>query len=336
MKYRLLLFGHSQLTQTLISALLKNDPRVISIDAKRNIEAFKRSASLGYDVILLDPEENKESSTDLIKWVMQQHPTPVVIFSIHREDDPESVREYLKAGAVSVLPKPLLLGEYRNKVYGEAFVEQILFYAHTRKLAHTLNSNPATGLISHLIVLGASTGGPVSLKRLLLHLSQPFSGVIFVVQHIPAPFFHSFVYQISQNSKLPVSILYSNQKLESGNVYVIPTGFEVSLIKTEKGYEARLFQSDAVPYCPSISHTMSQAAIAAKDKAVGVVLDGLGDDGVSGLGDILIQGGQTMAEDPKDALIPGIINRSAARGFVQQFGAPEEIASKLQEVCKCN
>ena len=179
----------------------------------------------------------------------------------------------------------------------------------------------------NIVVIGASTGGPLALRELLAALPRDFSAGVLIVQHLPAAFTGVLAAQLRRHSRLPVDEAQHHEALPPGAVRVAPGDFHL-LLRPNARMELR--RGPAVGgHCPSIDVTMQAAAQAYGPHAKGVLLSGMGSDGVRGMLAIRNRGGETFAQDRGSSVIFGMPRRAIEEGVADHVGSPSEIAAML-------
>ena len=176
---------------------------------------------------------------------------------------------------------------------------------------------PALGakVKSDIIVIGASVGGPRTLRTILKDLPRNISCPILLVQRLNAFFLESFVKSLNSACKIEVRTARNGEFLRPGIVYVSPGEMHMEL--TLKGSDpiVRIFKGEPVNYCiPSIDVLFFSAARIYRDKTLGVLLTGMGRDGVAGLGVIQKLGGKTIAESEETAVLYGMPRNAKEQG----------------------
>jgi len=181
---------------------------------------------------------------------------------------------------------------------------------------------PAIGaeVKSDIIVIGASVGGPRTLRTILKDLPRNMSCPILLVQHLNAFFLESFVKSLNSACKIEVRTAKNGESLRPGIVYVSPGELHMEL--TLKGTDpvVRIFKGEPVNYCiPSIDVLFFSAARIYRDKTLGVLLTGMGRDGVAGLGTIQKLGGKTIAESEETAVLYGMPRNAKEQGVADMI-----------------
>lgn len=178
-----------------------------------------------------------------------------------------------------------------------------------------------------IIVIGASTGGPVALQQLLSRLPAEFSGSILVVQHLPATFTAVLAEQLQRQLPLHVKEAEVGDELQRGCVLIAPGGMNVQLTKSGSIQLHNAIKQD--DNLPSINLTMQSVASVYGNKVRGVLLTGMGQDGIEGLTAIREHGGITFAQSLETCLIKGMPERAIESGVVTHIASPHGIAQLL-------
>ncbi len=178
-----------------------------------------------------------------------------------------------------------------------------------------------------IIVIGASTGGPVALQQLLSHLPEDFSGSVLVIQHLPATFTAVLAEQLQRQLPLHVKEAEAGDGLQRATVLIAPGGMNLQLSPygCVRLREAVKDEGDL----PSINLTMKSVAAVYGRKVRGVLLTGMGQDGVEGLAEIRQRGGITFAQSLETCTVKGMPQRAIEAGVVDHVAPPQQIAQLL-------
>lgn len=178
-----------------------------------------------------------------------------------------------------------------------------------------------------IVVIGASTGGPLALRELIMQLPANYALPIVVVQHIPASFTDILADHINKYVSLTVVEAKSGDFLESGKVYVAPGDKHLLFSR-----EGQICLQDGPPvngHRPSVDVTMQSAAERFGSHTRGVILTGMGDDGAMGMVSIRGKGGKTFAQNEESCVVFGMPQQAIARGIVEHIAEPTEIGLQL-------
>lgn len=311
------------------------------------------------DVLTLDLEMPGLDGLAALEILMREAPTPVVVVSGVSGRAASRTLEALEAGAVDFVLKyepgagtnpESLRREVVAKVEAAAKIRVIRSLPQksaARERPPEL-SPPAPGqgrvvefpepaareslidrlLPGGLVVIGASTGGPLALRQLLSTLPADFPAAVVIVQHMPAAFTGVLAAQLHRQIRLPTAEARDGARLEAGHVLVAPGGKHLLLTT-----DARVHLTDGPEihgHCPSIDVTMQSAAGRFGARAVGVQLTGMGSDGAQGILAIHLKGGRTFAQDAASAVVPGMPERAIETGAVDAVAPPAELGRLLE------
>jgi two-component system chemotaxis response regulator CheB len=197
-----------------------------------------------------------------------------------------------------------------------------------RKFAAATPASLVAAARCELCVIGASTGGPIALQRILERMPAGFPLPIAIVQHMPAGFTRPFAERLSRLSLLQVSEAAEGDRLRPGRVLLAPAGRH---LRITGNLAAVLAASPAdAKHIPSIDVTMKSAARARPGRVLGILLTGMGDDGAEGMATIRASGGCTIAESEASCVVYGMPRAAEQRGAVDSMLPLPEIISFLE------
>lgn len=183
--------------------------------------------------------------------------------------------------------------------------------------------------MNKIVVIGSSTGGPKALEVLFSKLPAGFPTPILVAQHLTAQFTASLAARLDRASPVSVTEAKNNQLIESGHAYVIPGDSHFFL--TSPGPRIFLLPARELPK-PSIDMGLVSATEQFGKGTIGVILSGMGDDGVRGARVVKQFGGKILAQDEPSSIIFGMAARVQEAGLVDEVLPLEKIAGRLVEL----
>jgi len=325
MPIKVLVVDDSLFMRRLASDILNADPNIEVADtASDGTEAIRKIRKLAPDCVTLDLVMPGQDGLTTLKHIMAECPTPVVILSAHSKRGADITVECLDAGAVGFVLKPsgelsLDLDKVKPRLTAEVKAAARSSVARIKSLiASTPPRARRPGVAGgKIIVIGASTGGPQTLRVILSSLPANFPVPVIVVQHVPTGLFtQSLAEHLNENCCLVVKVAESDEIIRPGLVVLAPGGFQMMLVprprrcpprgKAEPRQVAvRLKKADPDTLSPSVDVTMQSVGGLYKGNTVGVVLTGMGRDGVAGMKAIKRWGGKTIAQD-ESSLIFGM------------------------------
>ena len=181
----------------------------------------------------------------------------------------------------------------------------------------------------HLVMIGVSTGGPLTLKALFSEI--PLLNASFVVVlHITPEMDYRIAESIDASASMPAALARDGEFLKPGNIYLAPGGFH---LKLEGNHRVALCEGARVNYVqPSVDVAMLSLTRPLTGSLTGIILTGMGKDGAEGLRHIKNIGGTTMAQDQKSSVIYGMPKAALETGAVDFVLSPKEIAAKLVQL----
>lgn len=314
--------------------------------AHSGAEALERLRALRPDVIALDLEMPEIDGLEVVRRAMAERPTAVVVITGASGRAATRTLQALDAGAVDFVLKyapgqgvdpELLRREIVAKVRAAAGVRVVRSLPH--RTAYTAFPaapaaplggtalSPALSGLAGIAVIGASTGGPIALRLLIAELPSDLALSVLIVQHIPASFTGVLAAQLDRHSRLPVREAEPGERLASGHIYVAPGGRH--LLVGRDGRLELVLGPEVGGHRPSVDVTLQSAAQAFGARTIGVLLSGMGSDGVEGMRAVRAKGGRTFAQDAASCVVAGMPQRAIEAGLVDVVASPPELGRLL-------
>ncbi len=335
---RVLIVDDSAFMRHAIVSLLEKDPEIKVVDtAKDGLEALRKAAELDVDVITMDVEMPRLGGLETLKQLMQVHPTPVIMVSSLTESGAETTLKALEYGALDFIPKNMsndkeLFGEeLRRKVKAVARRKSILRLKFRHNLAQTQGgaghssfgqaaqaktASPAKAPIvftqgntgpRDLVVIGVSTGGPPVVQKILAALPKNLPACVLISQHMPATFTGPFAKRLNSVSQFTVTEAVDGDRLINGHAYVCPGGKHMGI--RLNGPLPEISVSDeprSALYKPTVNVLMETAGKVMGRKTLGVMLTGMGSDGIDGARVLREKGGLLIAQSEASCVVYGM------------------------------
>jgi len=156
-----------------------------------------------------------------------------------------------------------------------------------------------------LLVIGASTGGPVAVAEIITRLPSNFSIPIVIAQHMPKSFTGAFAARLNKISRLYVKEAKHQDLLQTGTVLIAPGGMQTMIDKSRRHLNI-IEPDDRVPFKPSVDVLFGSAGNAFLDSVLGIVLTGMGRDGYNGAKIIRSHNGHIWSQDRQTSVIYGM------------------------------
>lgn len=330
---RVLVVDDSLLIRKALARALAEDPAIQVVGmAKDAYEARELIKQHEPDVITLDVEMPGMNGLTFLRNLMRLHPMPVVMVSTHTTQGAQATLEALELGAFDVVAKPTSGGGLNVQDYVQEIILKVKAAARApvrrlaqQRLSGGMGGRPLTASsakladASRVIAIGASTGGTEAVRIVLEGLPPEIPGVV-ITQHIPGSFSATFADRLNQASRLTVKEAEDGDIIKPGHAYVAPGTQHLLVVKS--GGVMRCILSDAPPvskHKPSVDVLFDSVAKACGDKAVGVLMTGMGKDGAEGLLHMRQAGAVTLIQDERTSVVWGM------PGEAYRLGAAERV-----------
>lgn len=300
--------------------------------ARDVVEGWAKFNKLKPDIVTLDYELPKENGLVLLEKIMKTRPIPVVMVSAHTKEGAALTMRSLEMGAVDFFTKPkgpisLDLVHYRDEL-----LAKLRAAAQARLPEQRLKKSIRTPAHYRDLYVGvaASTGGVRALNYIIPSLPAQCGMRILVVQHMPPYFTASLAQHLNERSSMVVKEANHQDTIFDGEVLIAPGGFHTRIDETG----SQVLVSDDPPVHgvrPSADVLFDSMASAYREKAVAVVLTGMGRDASRGIKKIKRGKGMVVVQDPADAVIAGMpqaaINTGAVDHVVPLVEIPDILVS---------
>jgi two-component system response regulator WspF len=294
-------------------------------------EAVRLAASDPPDVILMDLIMPVMDGAEATRRIMAEHPCPILLVTSSVTGNFNKVYEAMGHGGLDAVDTPTLgsNGEVRD---AERLLARLAKLARSRTnlvepAVLTPAAVPVPGDASPLVALGASTGGPEAIARILGGLAPGFPAAVLVVQHIAAEFAPSLVTWLAGRTRLKVNLASRGDPPLPSQVHVAGTEDHLTV-----GKDRRLgYTSEPVdyPYRPSVDALFNSLAAYWPRPGVAVLLTGMGADGARGLARLRQRGWFTLAQDRASSVVYGMPQAAAQLGAACQVLGLDDISGAI-------
>lgn len=354
---RVLVVDDSALMRQMISRFLTEAGMEVVATARDGVDGLEKALALKPDVITLDVQMPRMSGLEMLRRLMDEQPTPVVMVSSVTQHQTPTAVEALMLGAVDVVAKPggsisLNLAEVKAEL-----VTKVRTAAgaklERRRSRETAEPPPrqarheaapaAETAADHVrppvspavssrageapVVVGSSTGGPSALATVLAGLPEDFPRPVVIVQHMPAGFTASLAKRLDRLSPLSVDEAQDYRQPRPGEAWVAPGG--VHLVFDEFG---RMRYSRTAPHLgmrPAVDLTLESAVDVWGSDVIAVILTGMGVDGARGARKLKRAGGRVLAQDEQSSVVYGMPRAVAEMGLADDVRPLTGIAEAL-------
>lgn len=331
---KVLVVDDSTVLRKLLCRMLEKDPEIeIAGQCEDGNKALQFISSNQVDVVTMDIQMPVMDGFETTKRIMRDSPVPVVVVSSCFEpDDVEKTFKAIEAGAVAVLPKPShQLGEYDN--YGEQLCKVIKDASSASLKAPFVPSKEAQTIEIpecspfDIVAVGASTGGPHALSRMLSSMPRDFPVPVLIVQHIATGFLEGMAQWLSQRSHMAVKVAAKGEIAQAGTVYLAPEQHHMEVSSERKILLNKLPPVHNVR--PSVSMLFRSLESSFGARSSGVLLSGMGTDGAVELKELRDLGAMTFAQDRESSVVWGMPGEAVRLSAADQILPPELIGKTL-------
>jgi two-component system chemotaxis response regulator CheB len=334
MKKRVVIVDDSASARLALRRLLEESHTFEVVGEARNkSEAVELAVSLRPDLVTMDVYLAGDDGLNATREIMANAPTAVVVVT---GLDPERANLAYRAtevGALDVLSKPAAAGEkfeHQRRRFLSALttLSAITLVGAQRRLPSPTPDarvpvRTAPSLSRPLVALGASTGGPSVLFRILKALPSPFPAPIVIVQHIEEGFGGGFAEWLSTTGHR-VELVTRPTRAAVGTVYLAPDNAHLKISRddllTPVHGPPRGFQR------PSIDELFESLALTRGRGTFAALLSGMGDDGAAGLLDLALNGAETAVQAPASCTVPSMPEAAIRRGAARFVLDPDQLA----------
>jgi two-component system, chemotaxis family, protein-glutamate methylesterase/glutaminase len=343
---RALVVDDSAYVRKVIKQMLGRSPFIDVVGVARNAEeALSLVDELRPDVVTLDLIMPGAGGIGFIRQQMAKRPLPIVVVSIADEAS-QLVLDALDAGAIDFIQKPSALATDKVFEMSDELIEKVKA-AGTVKMtaippdgagqaarpAAKSAAKPRPSKID-LIVLGISTGGPQSLKQLLPSFAQNFAVPIAVVLHMPIGYTEMYAQRLNDVCALAVSEARDGDAIQTGHIYIAPAGRHLKVRRDSNG--SVVAHLDARPFDtlhrPSVDVLFRSAADVFRNRVLGVVMTGMGEDGKQGATSIKTNGGLIFAEAEESCVVYGMPRAVIEAHLADRVVPLEQMYDAIMEV----
>jgi two-component system, chemotaxis family, protein-glutamate methylesterase/glutaminase len=338
---RVLVVDDSRVLTKIVSRILERDLSIQVIGTAGNgYEAIDKIEKLKPDVVTLDIEMPVMNGIEALKHIMATTPLPVIMLSTLTRDHADITMEALAIGACDFVTK-----DFSNSLLADKEQELVTKVKNVTKnrarllmkgfvpQAKPVSVTPRTSMRREIVSIGASTGGPPALQYILSNLPGDFPVPVVIAQHMPRLFTQSFAERLDKLSKLKVKEAEDKEALQPGVVLIAPGDTHLLIRRRGKQATVELIKDDKYIYRPSVDLLMSSTAAAYDSNSAGVILTGMGSDGLAGMTELKAKGGYVIAQNEETCVVYGmpkaVVNARLADAVLPVDRIPEEIVKVL-------
>lgn len=346
-----------------LSSMLEKDPEIsvvaVGRDGEEGLELVRKHNP---DVVTLDIEMPRMDGLTALRRIMMEMPRPVLMVSSLTTEGAESTLKALELGAVDFIPKQLskvsldivrIEDELREKVKE---ISRRKFLRAPRALraprpvgegGASVSSGGAGGAaadgaprpvitprsgrpVRDIVAIGVSTGGPPAVQKVLSQLPADFPASILIAQHMPAAFTGPFAKRLDGVCRITVKEAENGERLRPGTAYIAPGGRHLRVDQRISMVEVVVTPEPAEAlYKPSANVLIESVAQAMGRRTLGVILTGMGSDGLEGVRVLKQKGGRALAQSDATCVVYGMPKAIVDAGLADEIIDIDDMASAI-------
>ena len=343
MAIKVLIVDDSALMRQLLGEIVAAAPDLEVVGSAADaLAAREMIKALNPDVVTLDIEMPGMDGLAFLERLMKLRPMPVVMISALTARGSEATLKALELGAVDFVAKPRAASSGELQGYADEIREKIRAAcgAHLRRRAPAVagpagrpsvraGGLPAPQLAERLVAIGASTGGTEAIKEVLVRLPAEVPGIV-IVQHMPETFTPSFARRLDGLGAVRVVEARGGERIEPGHAYLAPGHSHLLVKRCGGGWVTELQQSAPVNrHRPAVDMLFYSVAREAGDRAIGVILTGMGKDGAQGMLAMKQAGAWNIGQDQESCVVYGMPREAVLAGAIDEVSSLPDIAGRI-------
>lgn len=338
---RVLVVEDSLAVSKAMTSILNTDPGIIVVGVAYNgKEAVELVSKLKPDIVTMDIHMPVMDGFEATKQIMAYNPTPILVVaaSVYTQGM-DKVFKAISYGALDVVDKnELAIAGDRKGL--DSLIEKIKFLSTIKVMHHPLAKLEAKResslevlevekgkALDRMVAIISSTGGPEALVKILRKFPNNFPCGIIIVQHITSGFDTGLVEWLSSECRIKVKLAADSEEIQPGVAYIAPCDLQA---RVEQGGKISLSDEPARDgQKPSGDVLLESVARVYKEKAVAVILTGMGRDGAAGMKAVKGVSGRTIVQDEPSCVVFGMPKAAIDMGAADKVLPLERIAEEI-------
>lgn len=352
-KIRVMIVDDAVVVRQILSNLLAEDPQIEIVGTASNGKiALAKYAQLKPDVVTLDIEMPEMDGLATLKELRKlTYTLPIIMFSTLTERGASATIDALSFGASDYVTKPANVGSVSTaiaRIKAELIPKIKSLVARSKPMAAApaapikLAPKPAiatrvlpTSTQIEAVTIGVSTGGPNALSVVLPMLPADLGVPVFIVQHMPPLFTKFLAERLATQCKLKVCEATDSMKVVANTIYIAPGDYHMIVERRPGGLMVKLNQDAPENSCrPAVDVLFRSVAKTYGAKTLGVVLTGMGSDGLHGCENIREAGGRVFAQDQATSVVWGMPGYVAGAGLAEKVLPLDSVAPEIIKIVK--
>ena len=349
---RVLVVDDSAFMRKSLTAMLEEGKQIQVIGVARNgEEAVQQVRQLKPDVVTMDVEMPGMTGLQALQHIMADHPVPVIMVSSITVEGAQETLQALEWGAVDFVPKQLDGVASKIAEIQKQLVSKVLAARHAGSKLKTIVTSgitksavlPQKTLSSFsvsvtrgtkLIAIGCSTGGPQALFEIVPTIPRDCPAAIVIVQHMPKSFTKPFAERLNNLCALDVREAVDGDEIKPGRILVAPGGMQCRIVKrTITSSVVKLAPNvENHPHAPSVDIMLQSVAALYGERSIGVILTGMGHDGLEGMKAIKAANGRTVAQDEASSVVYGMPKAVVEAGCADKVVSLSKVIGEIMNM----
>lgn len=350
----MLIADDSQMVRDMLADILGSAPGISVVGlAENGLQAIEQTRSLKPDIVAMDINMPVVGGLEAIERIMSVTPVPILV--ITDLDHAHIAFSALSRGALDIYHK-----SFYSPGMAAELIAKVKLLAKMKVIRHILPKEwdasvgvhasaqrtgdsppPAVGQIGgrrehgkafRVVAIASSTGGPRALAQIFSGMRAGFPVPIVVAQHISDGFVNGLVEWLDSVTPIKVKFAADGELLQKNRVYFAPAGTHITVKASGRLALAGAALEDLLH--PSCDLLLASAGEAFGAQSLGVILTGMGDDGVEGLRSIRERGGYTVAQDESTSVVFGMPKVAIDNGLIDKVCPLDEIGGLLQQLAE--
>ncbi len=339
---KVLVVDDSSFFRRRVTDFLSSDPDIEVIgQAVDGLDAVEKTNQLNPDVITMDIEMPRLDGISAVRKIRETKLTPILMFSSLTLEGAKATFEALDAGASDFLSKKFEDIAMEKSDVIKVLCERVKSLARTKSSSNSnetvikipsalkkLSTSSSKGY--QLAVIGASTGGPVAVEKVLKSLPADYSLPILLIQHMPGSFTRAFAERLDKLCAINVKEAEEGDQLQAGTAYIAPGGRQMSLKKNgRKNIISISDEPTNMIYKPCVDVTFNSVAEEYTGRVLAIVMTGMGSDGCVGAKLLREKGATVWAQDEASCVVYGMPMAIVKENLADKVMSVDEIGVSL-------
>jgi len=326
-----------------ISMMLEQDPQIkVVATARDGAEAIEKIKIFKPDIVTLDVEMPRMDGLTALKIIMKECPVPVLMVSSLTVEGAEATLEALKLGAVDFIPKQLSYVSLDIIKIKDELIQKVKSIVNSKYIRRKIYKRDfeSPGKVEfkkvfkpfELVAIGVSTGGPLALQEVIPKIPADFPAGIVIAQHMPPNFTKLLAERLNSISKVEVREAQDGDIVKPGVALIAQGGRNLVFEKIPGAKAVKIVDKPDTLYKPSVDVMMESASEVFGDRVLGVIMTGMGKDGLEGLKKVKEKGGYVIAQSEETCVVYGMPKAVVDAGIADGIIPLDKIGEVISEM----